>query len=58
MRYASLLLASLSVMLPLTAAAEAPLVRFDGGIGATPAAIAGGALVINVTRGVTPGGRP
>jgi len=58
MRYACLLLVALSVMLPLTAAAEQPLVQFDGGIGATPAAIAGGVLVINTTRGVAPGGRP
>ena len=58
MRYPSLLLALLSLVLPLTAAAEAPLVRFDGGIGATPAAIAGGVLVINTTRGAPPGGRP
>ena len=58
MRYACLLLVSLSVLLPITATAEEPLVRFEGGIGATPAAIAGGVLVINVTRGVTPGGRP
>src|SRR2546430_2535221 len=35
MRYVCLLLVSLSVMLPLTAAAEEPLVRFDGGIGTT-----------------------
>lgn len=58
MRYVCLLLLVLGVMLPLPAAAEQPLVRFEGGIGATPAAIVGGALVINVTRGVTPGGRP
>jgi hypothetical protein len=58
MRYACLMLISLAVMLPMAAAAEEPLVRFEGGIGATPAAIAAGALVINVTRGVTPGGRP
>jgi hypothetical protein len=58
MRYACLLLVSLAVMLPVAAVAEEPLVRFEGGIGATPAAIAGGVLVINVTRGVTPGGRP
>lgn len=49
---------SLVFVLPLTAAAEAPLVKFDGGIGATPAAIVSGVLVINTTRGVTPGGRP
>jgi hypothetical protein len=58
MRYACLLLVSLSLMLPMTATAEEPLVRFEGGIGATPAAIAGGVLVINTTRGVAPGGRP
>src|SRR6266404_8796163 len=58
MRYACLLLVSLTLMLPVTAAAEEPLVRFDGGIGATPAAIAAGVLVINTTRGVPPGGRP
>ena len=58
MRTLSLLLVSLSLVLPVTVAAEEPLVRFEGGIGATPAAIVGGALVINVTRGVTPGGRP
>src|SRR3989442_1703038 len=58
MRYACLLLVSLTVMLPVTAAAEEPLVKFEGGIGATPAAIAGGVLVINTTRGVPPGGRP
>jgi len=33
-------------------------VRFEGGIGVTPAAIVGGVLVINTTRGVPPGGRP
>lgn len=48
MRYVCLLLLVLGVMLPLPAAAEQPLVRFEGGIGTTPAAIAGGALVINV----------
>ena len=58
MRYACLLLVSLSVMLPVAAAAEEPLVSFDGGIGATPAAIAAGVLVVNTTRGVQPGGRP
>ena len=58
MRNVCLLLLVLGVMLPLPAAAEQPLVRFEGGIGASPAAIVGGALVINVTRGVTPGGRP
>lgn len=58
MRYARLLLVSLTLMLPVTAVAEEPLVSFDGGIGATPAAIAGGVLVINTTRGVPPGGRP
>jgi hypothetical protein len=58
MRYVCLLLVLLSVMLPETAAAEEPLVRFDGGIGATLAAIAAGVLVINTTRGVPPGGRP
>lgn len=58
MRYACLLLVFLSLVLPLAAQAEAPLVRFDGGIGATPAAIAGGVLVINTTRGAAPGGRP
>src|SRR5437867_3395619 len=56
--YACLRVVSLSVMLPVTAAAEEPLVRCEGGIGATPAAIAGGALVINTTIGVPPGGRP
>src|SRR5207244_12829244 len=40
MRYACLLLVSLTVMLPVTVAAEEPLVRFEGGIGATPPAIA------------------
>ena len=34
MRYACLLLASLTVMLPVTVAAEEPLVKFEGGIGA------------------------
>ena len=40
-----------------TTSAVHPL-RFEGAIGATPAAIANGALIINVTRGVNPGGRP
>jgi len=58
MRYTCLLLLSLSVMLPVTAVAQ-PLVRFNEGIGATPAAVAGGAvLIVNTTRGVPPGGRP
>ena len=58
MRYVCLLLLVLGVMLPLPAAAEQPLVTFEGAIGATPAAIANNALIINVTRGVNPGGRP
>jgi hypothetical protein len=49
MRKSCLLVLTLIAALPVTAVAEQPLVRFDGGIGATPAAIAGGVLVVNVT---------
>ncbi len=58
MRKACLLVLSLIATAPVAAVAEAPLVSFDRGIGATPAALVGGVLVVNTTRGVSPGGRP
>lgn len=41
--------------LPLLAAAQDRLVKFDGGIGVVPARVGG---VANVVRGVNPGGQP
>ena len=41
--------------LPLNAAADDRLVRFDGGIGVVPARVGG---VANIVRGVSPGGQP
>ena len=41
--------------LPLFAAADDRLVRFDGGIGVVPARVGGAA---NIVRGVSPGGQP
>jgi hypothetical protein len=41
--------------LPLLAAADDRLVRFDGGIGVVPARVGG---VANIVRGVSPGGQP
>ena len=45
----------LALVFPLPAAADPPLVRFDGGIGVIPVR-AGGAA--NTVRGVNPGGQP
>lgn len=41
--------------LPLNAAADDRLVRFDGGIGVVPSRVGG---VANIVRGVSPGGQP
>lgn len=46
------------VLAPGAALADDPLVRFEGGIGSSPAALVGGVLVANTARGVNPGGRP
>jgi hypothetical protein len=44
--------------LPLFAAAQDRLVRFDGGIGVVPARFAAGAAAPTTVRGVPPGGQP
>lgn len=45
----------LGLVFPLSAAADASLVRFDGGIGVIPARVGG---LANVVRGISPGGQP
>jgi hypothetical protein len=47
-------LLSLAVLVPLSASAADPLVRFEGGIGVIPVNAAGA----NVVLGVNPGGQP
>src|SRR5262245_7630878 len=48
------------LLFPFAANAQtgAPLVRFDGGIGATPLRVNQGVTVSNIVRGVSPGGAP
>lgn len=55
---AALVVIALLTLSPVAAVADDPLVRFDGGIGSTPAALVGGVFVANTVQNVNPGGRP
>lgn len=58
MKAAVLVVIALLTLSPVAAVADDPLVRFDGGIGSTPAALVGGVFVANTVQNVNPGGRP
>jgi len=58
MKAAVVVVVALLTLSPAAAVADEPLVRFDGGIGSTPAALVGGVFVANAVQNVNPGGRP